>query len=266
MGPWGYSRAKVSNPLQTLWAASWWPLGYVRKGESFALLCSSVWVVYVWYCSASVGSRPSVLSTCAILEPAVPRFRAQEEAAFSLTVHQLQGAQFRRKGCCGPLSPIQLSCHGFSSGLFSCYAKQNSKHRCLTRMSCGLFGIFLINISSEHCFVVLEIWSVKDCLFKHLFFKTALIVSIYNKLSTINAIWLNANTFIQKSSTQKSDEYVHHSLKVSQCFPRYFLPPTTNSGVLSLTVVHLSFPRILPGYSYVCWVGLEQLILDSYII
>lgn len=104
---------------------------------------------------ASVGSCPSVLFTCAILEPAVPRFRAQEQAAFPLTVHQLQGAQFRKKGCCGPLGCVQRSSHGFSSRLFSCYAKQNSKHRCLTRMSCGLFGTFVINISSEHCFVAL---------------------------------------------------------------------------------------------------------------
>lgn len=52
-------------------------------------------------------------------------------------------AQFRKKGCCGSLNSIQQSCHGYSSRLFSCYAKQNSKHRCLTRMSCGLLGTFL---------------------------------------------------------------------------------------------------------------------------
>lgn len=40
---------------------------------------------------ASVGSSPSVLSTCAILEPAVPRFRAQEQAAFPLTAPVTRG-------------------------------------------------------------------------------------------------------------------------------------------------------------------------------
>lgn len=47
---------------------------------------------------ASVGSCLSVLSTCAILEPAVPRFRAREQAVFPLTVYQLQGGTVQKEG------------------------------------------------------------------------------------------------------------------------------------------------------------------------
>lgn len=153
--PWGYSKAKVSDPLQALWAASWWPLGYVRKGGPFALLGSSVQVVYVWYCL--LLSVPACLSYPPVLSwsQLFPDSGHESRLPFLSLCTSYKGAQFRKKGCCGPLSCIQRSSHGFSSRLFRCYAKQNSKHRCLTRMSCGLFGTFLINISSEHCFVAL---------------------------------------------------------------------------------------------------------------
>lgn len=156
--------------------------------------------VYVQWWSCFCRVLPLVQSTCTLPETAVLCDSEHQNRLPFLSLWTSYGQHSSEWRDAEGQRSIEPSCHVFSSRLCSCYANQNNKHSCLTRMSCGLFwGNFNQYFIKTWFQSPLEIRSVRWPLY--LFFKTVLIISVYNKLSIVKTTWFNANnTFIVESS------------------------------------------------------------------